>query len=129
MFDPNSRYYLLRQRILQEPDGRSIPYVSRRFIPPAEDLPLLIEVLVAQSDRLDLIAARTLGDPEQYWRICDANGAMNPVELIDPPARRLRVPVPYPQEMAISMPLAEQTHSGAANALPPGGGGQTPSGL
>ena len=42
-----------------------------------------------QGDRLDNIAARYLGDPEQFWRICDANGAMRPDELTDdrrPPA-------------------------------------------
>ena len=46
---------------------------------------------------LDLIVeitARTLGDPEQYWRVCDANDAMNPAELTVRPGRTLRVPLP-----------------------------------
>ena len=32
-------------------------------------------------DRLDLLAARYLGDPTQFWRLCDATGALRPEEL------------------------------------------------
>ena len=53
------------------------------------------EVTVVEGDRLDTIAARTLGDPEQYWRICDANIASNPPTLTAEPGRVLRVPVPW----------------------------------
>jgi hypothetical protein len=49
---------------------------------------------VVQGDRLDLIAARTLGDSEQFWRVCDANDAMDPHELTAEPGRAVRVPVP-----------------------------------
>ena len=48
---------------------------------------------MAQGDRLDLITARTLGDPEQFWRVCDANDALDPAELTDrarPPPPRAR---------------------------------------
>ncbi len=50
--------------------------------------------MVAQGDRLDNIAAKYLGDPEQYWRICDANGAMRPDELIETIGRQLRITLP-----------------------------------
>jgi nucleoid-associated protein YgaU len=56
-------------------------------------MPLLVEVTVTQGDRLDLITARTLGDPGQFWRICDANNTINPSDLIKP-GRILLVPVP-----------------------------------
>ena len=96
-FTPNSRYADIPIRIYRQPDGRAVPYVSRRFSPQGSTLPLLQETATVEGDRLDLIATRTIGDPEQYWRICDANDAMNPVDLILPVGRRLRVPVPYPQ--------------------------------
>jgi hypothetical protein len=48
-------------------------------------------VKVRQEDRLDLIAARILGDPEQFWRVCDANNAMDPLELTARPGRMIRV--------------------------------------
>jgi nucleoid-associated protein YgaU len=61
-------------------------------------MPLLVEVTVNQGDRLDLIAARALGDPELFWRICDANNAMDPLELTAEPGRRLRVAIPQSVE-------------------------------
>jgi nucleoid-associated protein YgaU len=57
-------------------------------------MPLLVEVTVTEGDRLDLITARTLGDPEQFWRICDANNTMHPAALTAQPGQRVRVPVP-----------------------------------
>ena len=36
---------------------------------------------MGQVDRLDVMAAQYLGDPELFWRICDANGAMRPEEF------------------------------------------------
>lgn len=106
MFDPNSRYADLPTRTLETPDGRRLVYTSRRFVPQGQMLPLLVQVPVVQGDRLDVITARTLGDPQQYWRICDANNAMNPFDLIATPGRTLRVPVPHPQQAVVSLPLS-----------------------
>jgi hypothetical protein len=53
-------------------------------------------VTVAQSDRLDLIASRTLGDSEQFWRVADANNAMHPLDLTEVVGRVLRIPLPQP---------------------------------
>ena len=38
----------------------------------------------AWPDRLDLVAFRYFQDPEQFWRICDANGALWPDDLLEP---------------------------------------------
>jgi len=94
MFEPTSRYANLETATLAMTDGRKVTYKRRRFLPRGKDLPVLVEVTVTQSERLDLITARTLGDPEQFWRVCDANDAMNPVELTSEIGRTLRVPVP-----------------------------------
>ena len=94
MFEHTSRYYALETATYIAPDGRAIAYKRRRFLPQGREMPLLVEVGVVQGDRLDLIAARTLGDPEQFWRVCDANDAMNPSELTAEPGRTVRVPVP-----------------------------------
>ena len=96
MFDPTSRYANLPTATFTTPDGRVVAYVRRRFAPPGDALPLLVEVTVIQGDRLDNITARTLGDPEQFWRVCDANNALNPPDLTDEPGRVLRVPIPQP---------------------------------
>jgi hypothetical protein len=49
---------------------------------------------VTQGDRLDNIAAKYLGDPEQFWRLCDANGAMRPDALTETIGRWLRITLP-----------------------------------
>jgi hypothetical protein len=96
MFDQNSRYYKIETVTLTDATGRQLAYKRRRFLPRAEDLQTLTEVTVVQADRLDLIAVRTLGDPEQFWRICDASDAMNPPDLTAIPGKSVRIPIPQP---------------------------------
>jgi hypothetical protein len=96
MFEPTSRYAEIETAMLTLPDGRTVAYKRRRFLPQGEDLPLLVEVAVAQGERIDLIASRTLGDPEQFWRVGDANNAMDPFDLTAEPGRFVRVPHPQP---------------------------------
>lgn len=98
MFDNKSRYFLIETAKMKGPDGRTIVYKLRRFLPDGEILPLLAEVMVSQNDRLDTLSANTIGDPEQFWRICDANNTMNPFDLVQEIGRKLRVPIPQPEE-------------------------------
>jgi hypothetical protein len=93
-FPPTSRYHQLGVVQTDPADGPVVVYVRRRFVPPPERFSLLQEHIVVDGDRLDLIAARYLGDPEQFWRICDANGAIRPDELTETPERRLRITLP-----------------------------------
>jgi hypothetical protein len=76
------------------PDGREIPYLKRRFVPSPDRFSLLEEHVVAEGDRLDRIADDHLGDPQAFWRICDANGALRPDELTEVAGRRLRITLP-----------------------------------
>ena len=94
MFTHTSRYFVVETATITTPQGRVVAYKRRRFLPNGNDMPLLVEVTVTQGDRLDLITARTLGDPEQFWRVCDANNAMDPFALTEEPGRTIRVPVP-----------------------------------
>ena len=94
MFEPTSRYYTLETATYKAQDGRELRYKRRRFLPQGETLPTLVEVTVTDGDRLDLIAARSIANPEQFWRICDAENAMNPPDLTAEPGRTLRVPIP-----------------------------------
>ena len=96
MFEHTSRYARIPTARYVTPDGRTVAYVRRRTVPRGDTMPLLVEVTVTQGERLDLIAARILGDPEQFWRICDANNALNPLELTGQPGRVIRVTVPQP---------------------------------
>jgi hypothetical protein len=96
MFDPTSRYAQLETAEFADADGRRMAYVRRRFLPQGRLMQLLAEVTVEPGDRLDLITSRVLGDPEHFWRVCDANDAMDPFELTEEVGRALRVPVPEP---------------------------------
>jgi len=94
MFSLTSRYYGLPTTTLETLDGRKIAYVRRRFVPPPERFELLLEHVVTQSERLDNITAQYFADPELFWRLCDANGAIRPEELIETIGRRLRITLP-----------------------------------
>jgi hypothetical protein len=93
-FPANSRYHAIPVAALELPDRPTIAYLRRRFVPPPDELAPLREHTVVQGDRLDLLAASYLGDPELFWRLCDANGAMRPDELTAVVGRRLRVSLP-----------------------------------
>jgi hypothetical protein len=93
VFFPNSRYSKIETVQFKLDDGREILYVRRRFLPQADSLETQAEHMVTQGERLDNITALDVGDPEQYWQICDANNAMRPEELEEQTGRRLRIPV------------------------------------
>jgi len=69
-------------------------YIKQRFIPAPENFSALQEHRVEENDRLDNIAAKYFSDPELYWRLCDANGAMNPSALTEKIGHRLRITLP-----------------------------------
>ena len=94
MFEYTSRYYNLEQKEFEAAGGRTITYVKRRFLPQGKDMPIFGEVTISEGDRLDLIAYQTLGDPEQFWQICDANNVMNPFELKEELGSSLVIPLP-----------------------------------
>jgi len=97
MFDPASRYASVEtaQLTVTTPDGeeRKIVYVRRRFIPDVAGT-TLVQHVVVQGDRLDNVTAKYLGDPLQFWRVADANGAVRPEELTEQPGRVIRIILP-----------------------------------
>jgi nucleoid-associated protein YgaU len=93
-FEPTSRYSGLETGIVTDATGVPQAYVLRRFPPQPERLAVRTEHVVVEGDRLDRLAATYLGDPEQFWRICDANRAMRPDGLTEQPGRRLRITLP-----------------------------------
>ena len=94
LFPATSRYYGLDTAKLSSSDYKNIIYIKRRFLPPVENFELLEEHAVTEGERLDNITAHYLGDPEQFWRICDANRAKRPDELTETVGRRLRITLP-----------------------------------
>lgn len=93
-FPPTSRYYGIDTATIKGPDGDTVIYLRRRFLPPAESFELLLEHSVVEDERLDNITAKYMDDPEVFWRIADANSAMRPEELTETVGRRLRITLP-----------------------------------
>ena len=95
MFDSTSRYYEIENAKLSVTgsDGqeRQIAYKQRRFIPSSEGNIALLEHIVAQQDRLDNVTNTYLGDPAQFWRVCDVNHALLPSELTREPGQRIKI--------------------------------------
>ena len=94
LFTPTSRYYSLKTSTYETSDNKSIVHLRRRFVPSPDDYTLLQEHTIVQNDRLDNLAGQYLGDPEQYWQLCDANGAVRPDELTENIGGKLRITLP-----------------------------------
>ena len=98
MFEATSRYAGLpvAELVVRGRDGeqRALRYVTRRFVPPRSASAELVTHRVVQGERLDVITARSLGDPTLFWRVCDANGALRPDELTETPGRILSIALP-----------------------------------
>ena len=94
MFPPTSRYANVETAELEIGPDRRVIYLRRRFVPQPDRFVLLLEHAVVDGDRLDNVTAKYLGDPEQFWRVADANGAMRPEELTETVGRRLRITLP-----------------------------------
>jgi hypothetical protein len=101
MFSITSRYFGIQTARIEGVDGKTIVYLERRFVPSPDRFQLLLEHTVTDGERLDNITAQYLGDPEQFWRICDANNAINPEALVRDPitlkwkiGRKLRITLP-----------------------------------
>jgi len=84
-FAPTSRYAAIEKTTHVTPDGTASVHLKRRFLPPGDRFRVLHEHTVKEGERLDNITAQYLGDPEQFWRVCDANEVMRPGELTEQP--------------------------------------------
>ena len=91
MFARTSRYWQLPTATYVNRDGQAFPYVLLRQFPAAVATGQAYSV--RDGDRLDLLAYRLFGDPEQFWRLCDANGGLRPEDL-ETTGQTLIVPLP-----------------------------------
>jgi hypothetical protein len=92
-FAPNSRYINIPTTSLVTADGRTIRYLTRRFVPDPTLFTTLTSYTVVAGDRLDRMTYTFLGDPLQFWRIADSNGVLAPDDL-ETPGRVVRITLP-----------------------------------
>jgi hypothetical protein len=93
MVSQTSRYYKTGTLILNTPNGDEIWYFRRRFVPDTSQDPVLTLHTVSQGERPDIISANHLGDPELFWRLCDANQTIRPEDLTRTAGKRIRIPL------------------------------------
>jgi hypothetical protein len=95
-FPSNSRYYGAGTLTYITPTGQAIAYLAPRIVPQpgAPNFATVAQHVVRQGDRIDLIAAKYLGDPLIFWLICDANGAADPFELVETPGTVINITTP-----------------------------------
>jgi hypothetical protein len=90
MFAPGSRYEKVPEAVWVDRQGRRLTYKLLRPFPPDAPTRQLHEV--GDHERLDLISFRFFGDPEQFWRLCDANATLRPDDL-ETAGLRIRIPL------------------------------------
>jgi hypothetical protein len=93
------RYDGVARATITMADGRQVAYLRRRLLPQPAALGPVRLYVTGQADRVELIAARELGDPLRSWLLADANAVMRPSELSEP-GRTVRVPRPGGVEVA-----------------------------
>ena len=93
MFFRGSRYEPIANATMTTSDGSTITYKRMRFVP-AEKVVARSAVKVVDGERPDLLAYRSLGDAEQFWRLCDLNLVQRPVDLTAATGRAVVVPGP-----------------------------------
>src|SRR5579859_7663599 len=94
LFASNSRYYGNATATREKAGQPSVVYLLRRFLPQASSFQVVEQHTVVDGERLDHIAAQFLGDPTAFWRLCDANNAMRPDELVEMVGRKLNITLP-----------------------------------
>lgn len=95
-FPTDSRYYNSATLQYTAPNGQVIAYLVRRFVPQpgTPNYATVAQHTVTRGDRLDLIAAKYLGDPLMFWLLCDANGAIRPNSLVATPGSVVAITMP-----------------------------------
>ena len=91
MFFQGSRYANVGEHEFADGRGRVIRYKKIRFI---LETRRRFSHIVSDGERLDHLAQRFYQNPELFWRICDANLALWPDDLIAEAGRTILIPPP-----------------------------------
>ena len=94
LYPPGSRYYNIQTVEMSLAGRRVVRYLRRRFLPDPASLVQLGQHRVADSDRLDNLAAHYLGDPLQSWRFGDSNLTLRLEALVSETGRAIRITLP-----------------------------------
>lgn len=88
MFLESSRYADVGRDDVRLADGRTVPAIRLRRLPPSNGEPHV----VTGSDRLDVLAYAIDDDGTRWWHVADANTALDARELTAEMGAVIRVP-------------------------------------
>lgn len=98
MADSPSRYASSEVLTTRRRDGQVVSYLAPRLSPIGSTLPLQGRIDRLPLDRIDRLANRAFGDPQQFWRLCDANDVLDPLAYGSAGPGRVDVPRATPGE-------------------------------
>lgn len=90
MFEKDSRYYYVEDKVHSNEDGTQTTYKARRIIPQADAVPSVLN-LVSEGKRIDQVSYAAMGNAKLYWKFADANLVFSPTEL-EKKGQKIRVP-------------------------------------
>ena len=93
-FEPTSRYYSKPLTSSVTVNGEIIIHSTRRFVPASDNFALLQYHFVEQGDRIDNLSYKYLADPQQFWKLCDANNIDKPSDLTKDVGSTIRITLP-----------------------------------
>ncbi len=88
MFLKASRYFELDTAEAVDDSGRVVRAVKLRRLPETSGQ----DMIVTDSDQLDMISQARYGDATLFWHIADANSTLEANELVKVAGRVIRVP-------------------------------------
>ena len=100
-FRESSRYYNQKIITVINKQGKKVPALSLRIIPPTNGK----KRIVKQMERLDIISQQEYNDPTKFWYIADANTELDATKLVSKKMQTIIVP----EAISISTPKRETT--------------------
>ena len=94
MIDQNSRYANAPEAELTRPDGSTVRYIVPPILPHPESYTPARQYRVTDSDRPDILAAKTYGQATAWWLLANANTAAHPDQIADTPGKTRVIPMP-----------------------------------
>ena len=94
MIDPNSRYANAPQAEVTRADGTTQRHIVPPILPHPDSYAPARLHRVTDSDRADILAAKSYGQATAWWLLANANTAAHPDQLTETPGDTRVIPMP-----------------------------------
>ena len=94
MIDPNSRYNTAPEAELTRADGTTVRHIVPPILPHPDSYAAARLHRVTDSDRADILAAKTYGQATAWWLLANANTVAHPDQITEPAGVTRVIPMP-----------------------------------